>query len=90
MKSLLVLTLLISSTSVFAQASGQGKAVYEALPKSAQAHDAKKKKVVKAEEAPCDTKEDALKKLEEKKKESAATGKGFSLQGSTDSGCTLK
>lgn len=48
------------------------------------------KEVVKAE-APCDTKEDLLKKLEEKKKAEAeaAKPKGFSLQGG-DTGCTIK
>lgn len=42
-------------------------------------------------EAPCDTKEDLLKKLEEKKKAEAeaAKPKGFSLQGG-DTGCTIK
>lgn len=42
-------------------------------------------------EAPCaDTKEDVLKKVEEKKKSQALVGKGFSLQGSTDTGCSIK
>jgi len=40
-------------------------------------------------EAPCDSKEDLLKKLEEKKKEQEEHKKGFSLQGG-DTGCTLK
>lgn len=50
----------------------------------------KEVKGVKAE-APCDTKEDLLKKLEEKKKAEAeaAKPKGFSLQGG-DTGCTIK
>lgn len=43
-------------------------------------------------EAPCDSKEDILKKLEEKKKaqESAAKPKAFSLQGGGDTGCSVK
>ncbi len=87
MKYLLILALV--STSAFAQSSGQGKAVNAVLPKSAQAFDATKKS--KTAEPPCDDKkEDVLKKLEEKKKEQAIVGKGLSLQGSTDAGCTLK
>lgn len=88
MKSLLVLALIATSTATFAQT----KAKSEVLPASVQAHDAKAKKKLdtKTAEAPCDTKDDVLKKLEEKKKESALTGKGLSLQGATDSGCTLK
>lgn len=40
---------------------------------------------------PCaDSKEDVLKKLEEKKQEEANKGKGFSLQGNNEGGCTLK
>ncbi len=41
--------------------------------------------------APCDSKEDLLKKLEEKKKAAAASEKpkGFSLQGG-DTGCSIK
>lgn len=88
MRILLVLTLLIS-TSAIAQSSGQGKAAHSVLPKSAQAFDATKK--AKAAEPPCDDKkEDVLKKLEAKKKEQAIVGKGLSLQGATDTGCTLK
>lgn len=51
---------------------------------------AKAKSAVKAE-APCDSKEDILKKLEEKKKAEAASAapKGFSLQGG-DTGCSIK
>lgn len=40
-------------------------------------------------EVPCDSKEDILKKLEERKKAEAATKKAFSLQGG-DTGCTIK
>lgn len=39
--------------------------------------------------APCDSKEDILKKLEEKKKAEAEKGKGFSLQGG-NTGCSVK
>ncbi|MDD4975597.1 MAG: hypothetical protein PHY93_14670 [Bacteriovorax sp.] len=39
--------------------------------------------------APCDSKEDILKKLEEKKKAEAESGKGFSLQGG-NTGCSVK
>jgi len=52
----------------------------------------KKSAAVKAEtkaEAPCDNKEDLIKKLEEKKKAEAEKSKGFSLQGG-DSGCKVK
>ena len=51
---------------------------------------AKKAKLQKtAIAAPCDSKEDLLKKLEEKKKADEAKGKGFSLQGG-DTGCSIK
>ncbi len=52
----------------------------------------KKSAVIQAEtksEIPCDSKEDLLKKLEEKKKAEAEKGKGFSLQGG-DTGCKIK
>lgn len=39
--------------------------------------------------APCDSKEDLLKKLEEKKKAESEKGKGFSLQGG-NTGCSVK
>jgi predicted CopG family antitoxin len=50
----------------------------------------KKKKVAPVTEVakPCDSKEDILKKLEEKKKEEVAP-KAFSLQGG-DTGCKVK
>lgn len=86
MKSILILALV--STSAFAQSSGQGKAATTFFPKSTQAHDATKK--AKTAEAPCDDKkEDILKKLEEKKKEQAMAGKGLSLQGAKDTGCSI-
>ena len=40
-------------------------------------------------EVPCDSKEDILKKLEEKKKLDEEKGKGFSLQGGS-TGCSVK
>ena len=43
----------------------------------------------KKAEAPCDSKEDILKKLEEKKKAEEAAGKAFSLQGG-NTGCSVK
>lgn len=85
MKVLAILFVISISTSTFAQT----KAKSAILPPSVQAHDAKKANA-KTAEVPCDTKEDVLKKLEEKKKESALQGKGLSLQGATDAGCTLK
>lgn len=92
MKSTLLLVILLLSNSAFAQNKGAGKAVNEVLPRSVQGHDAikaaQKKPIVP--EPPCDEKEDILKKLEEKKKEEAKAGKGLSLQGATDTGCSLK
>ncbi len=85
MKSVLILALLIVSTNAFSQT----KARNAVLPASVQAHDATKG--AKKEEAPCaDSKEDVLKKLEEKKKAQASANKGFSLQGNTDTGCSIK
>jgi cell shape-determining protein MreC len=52
-----------------------------------------KSEVVKAKTAaaavPCESKEDLLKKLEEKKKLEAEKNKGFSLQGGS-TGCSVK
>lgn len=88
MKSSLVLALLIVSTNVFSE-TGTTKARAAVLPASVQAHDTIKG--AKKAEAPCaDSKEDVLKKLEEKKKAQASANKGFSLQGNTDTGCTIK
>jgi ribosomal protein L13E len=90
MKSLLVFSLIVLSGNAFSET----KAVEAVVPESAQVtkshKEAKKKEAAKTAEAPCDTKEDVLKKLEEKKKEQAASGKGFSLQGNTDTGCKIK
>lgn len=51
-----------------------------------------KKAVIKegTKEADCDKpKDEFLKKIEAQKKAQAETGKGFSLQGSKDTGCSL-
>jgi hypothetical protein len=85
MKVFLILSLTVFSINTFSQTT---KAVREVIPESARMNNGKA--AVKAPEAPCDTKEDILKKLEEKKKASAESGKGFSLQGKTDTGCTIK
>lgn len=48
------------------------------------------KKTKDGKEAPCaDSKEDVLKKLEAEKKAKALSGKGLSLQGGKDTGCSL-
>jgi len=88
MKKLVILSLMLVSVSAFSQT----KAVQAVLPKSAQMPTAQKAAPVVAAEAPCaDTKkEDILKKLEEKKALQAKANKGFSLQGNTDTGCTIK
>lgn len=90
MKRLVILSLMLVSVSAFSQST---KAVRAVVPESAQINKAKKAadaKVATAE-APCaDSKEDVLKKLEEKKQAQAKANKGFSLQGNTDTGCTIK
>ena len=49
------------------------------------------KKIAKTADAPCaDSKEDLLKKIEAEKKAKEEAGKGFSLQGSKDTGCSIK
>lgn len=80
MKILAMISMMIISFSACSKERATAKKV-EAV---------KEVKGVKAE-APCDTKEDLLKKLEEKKKAEAeaAKPKGFSLQGG-DTGCTIK
>jgi hypothetical protein len=48
------------------------------------------KKTKDGKEVPCaDSKEDVLKKLEAEKKAKALSGKGLSLQGAKDTGCSL-
>lgn len=83
MKKLAILSLMLVSGSSFSQST---KAVQAVVPESAQINKAKK-----TAEVPCaDSKEDVLKKLEEKKQAQAKMNKGFSLQGNTDTGCTIK
>jgi hypothetical protein len=84
MKALAIFTFFVmSSTNVFSQT----KAVRAIVP----AHVNKVPAKTTPAEAPCaDSKEDVLKKLEEKKKAQAQEGKGFSLQGSKDTGCSIK
>jgi len=85
-----ILSLMLVSVSAFSQST---KAVQAVIPESAQVNKAKKVADAKkaTAEAPCaDTKEDVLKKLEEKKQAQAKANKGFSLQGATDTGCTIK
>lgn len=87
MKKVIILSLMLISVSAFSQSTKATRAV---VPESAQINKAHKAEM-KAAEAPCaDTKEDVLKKLEEKKQAQAKVNKGFSLQGNTDSGCTIK
>ncbi|MBY0414216.1 MAG: hypothetical protein K2Q18_08625 [Bdellovibrionales bacterium] len=80
MKLIIAISFLIS-TSTFAQT----KAVKAIVPDHAQ-----KTVKVKPTDAPCDSKEDVLKKLEEKKKAQEEAGKGFALQGAKDTGCSIK
>jgi hypothetical protein len=65
----------------------------EAAKVTAKKFDTTTEKVNKAAEVkpevPCDSKEDLLKKLEEKRKAEAEKGKGLSLQGG-DTGCSIK
>ena len=83
MKKKLIISLMLVSVSAFSQSM---KAKSAAAPSTV-----KIVKDNKIEEAPCDdTKEDILKKLEEKKKEQAKANKGFSLQGGNDTGCSIK
>jgi hypothetical protein len=79
MKKILLLLLVVFSIGVFAESKtkkklGPGKPKVE---------------VSKTPTAPCDSKEDILKKLEEKKKAEAEIGKAFSLQGG-NTGCSVK
>jgi hypothetical protein len=64
---------------------------YNAFTKEAKKIAPAKKEIAKAATpaVPCDTKEDLLKKLEEKKKLEAEKNKGFSLQGG-NTGCSVK
>lgn len=84
MKLILAVTLILS-TNVFAQTTKAKSAI---VPDHLRVQDNKNKK---APEAPCaeTKKEDVLKKMEEKKAEQASAGKGFSLQGNKDTGCSI-
>jgi hypothetical protein len=83
MKKMMILSLMLVSISAFSQSTKAKRAI---IPESAQIIKDKK-----AAEVPCaDSKEDVLKKLEEKKQAQAKMNKGFSLQGATDTGCTIK
>ena len=87
MKIASIIALLILSSNLFAQA-GTTKARGAVIPAGTQTRDTVKTE--KKVEAPCaDSKEDILKKLEEKKKAQAQAHKGFSLQGNNDTGCKI-
>jgi hypothetical protein len=82
MKALILTSLMVISFTACAAKDADKKADAKAAAKPVDAKTA-------TTTAPCDSKEDVLKKLEEKKKE-ASTGKAFSLQGNTDTGCKVK
>lgn len=82
MKKLVILSFIFVSMSAFSQST---KTKHIVVPQNA------KVMIDKKADAPCaDSKEDLLKKLEEKKQAQAKANKGFSLQGATDTGCTIK
>ena len=86
MKVLMMLALVCLSTNVFSETKTSKKIV---PAKVVEVKQGQQKPVVA--EAPCaDSKEDVLKKLEEKKKAQAQVNKGFSLQGGNDTGCSIK
>lgn len=80
--------LIMLFSMIFLSFNSMAKTKFEAQKIKAKVVNAK---AGKAAEVPCDTKEDVLKKLEEKKKADAALAapKGFSLQGG-NTGCTIK
>lgn len=88
MKLLIVVSLLFAFVSFMAGAKDEAKKskADKQAAKTATTADAAKKA-----DAPCDTKEDILKKLEAEKKakEAGEKPKAFSLQGG-DTGCTVK
>lgn len=86
MKVFLIFILLIPSLSSSAKNVLLFKKSKNKKTKTSQVVDASKNKPA---EAPCDSKEDVLKKLEEKKKVQNSAVKGFSLQGG-DTGCSVK
>lgn len=81
MKNLMMISLLILSCEVLAKDKVATKAKV-AIKKN-------ETKAMAKVEAPCDSKEDLIKKLEEKKKAEGAASKAFSLQGG-DTGCKVK
>lgn len=88
---LVILLSLIFSTNVFAQSTKATRAII--LESASISQSVKKNKDLKEKtkvlEEPCDSKEDLLKRLEAEKKAKEAEGKGFSLQGKKDAGCSL-
>jgi hypothetical protein len=87
MKTSILLMTLVFSVNTFAQTA----ATISAVTVANAAKKKNKKEAVKAKAAaPCDTKEDVLKKLEEQKKAASEDKtKGFSLQGG-NTGCSVK
>lgn len=87
MKLMIVVSLLFAFVSFMAGAKDDAKKMKAAQPAA--------KTTATADAAPCETKEDILKKLEEEKKAREAAKalgdkpKGFSLQGG-NTGCTVK
>ncbi len=81
MKTLILISMIIFSFGLFAKEKAAVKNTKAKVTTP----------VAAKTEAPCDSKEDILKKLEEKKKAEAASAapKGFSLQGG-DTGCKIK
>ncbi len=69
--------------------SSEQVAIKEVVKKVTKKQKVKKKAGISNSSAPCDSKEDVLKKLEEKKKAESASGKAFSLQGAS-TGCSVK
>lgn len=59
------------------------------ITKKSKSKKGKKETKAVVSKAPCDSKEDVLKKLEEKKKLEEEAHKGFSLQGG-NTGCSVK
>ena len=81
MKLIILLLSLVMTFNVYAQTAATISAVTVS-------NASKKKKAKTKVVAPCDTKEDILKKLKEKEKSEAEKGKGLSLQGGS-TGCSV-
>lgn len=84
MKILTLFFSMLLALSVFATESATEK-----ISKKTKSKKNKKETKTVDAKAPCDSKEDILKKLEEKKKLEEAAHKGFSLQGG-NTGCSVK